>query len=201
MLSSLHKKYIFGGRVNKLVGAVANVIPSNVSVLDIGCGSGDISSKLAQENNLDLIGVDVLVRESCKISVKKFDGEILPFSNNSFDYCLFVDVLHHVDNISTLLKEARRVARMGIIIKDHKYTTKIQYQKLVFMDWVGNEYIGVRLPYNYLTWKQWVEVFKDLNLEIKKSFLGLDLYPIPISLIFPGSLHFLVELRIDETNR
>jgi len=65
-----------------------------------------------------ITGIDVLVRDHAHGPVVKFDGTSIPFPDRSFDTLVFVDVLHHTNDPVLLLREAARVARNTIVIKD-----------------------------------------------------------------------------------
>src|SRR2546430_3604034 len=95
-------------------------IAQGASVLDIGCGDGTISSLVAKlRPDISVRGVETLMRSGSHVEVQPFDGSTLPFADSSFDVCLFVDVLHHSKDVSVLLREACRVARSFVLIKDH----------------------------------------------------------------------------------
>ena len=64
----------------------------------------------------------------------------------------------------TLLKEAARVARHCVAIKDHTVQGVLARPTLRFMDFVGNAPHGVALPYNYFTPTQWEEAFHECRL-------------------------------------
>ena len=65
-----------------------------------------------------ITGIDVLLRDHTHIPVVEFDGTTIPFPDRSFDTLVFVDVLHHTNDPVLLLREAARVARNTIVIKD-----------------------------------------------------------------------------------
>jgi SAM-dependent methyltransferase len=144
-------------------------------------------------------GIDVLVREGTHIPVDPFDGSTLPYAEGAFDIVLFVDVLHHADDPMSLLREARRVARRAIVIKDHTNDRWLADPILRFMDAVGNERHGVRLPFNYWPKRKWMETFESLGLTLAAWKSDLRLYPLPADWIFGGSLHFVARLDVPGT--
>jgi ubiquinone/menaquinone biosynthesis C-methylase UbiE len=89
---------------------------SDRQVLEIGCGSGRITSLLAGHTK-QLIGIDPdpdLIGQARSelpgVDFRLAKGEALPFSDNSFDLVLFTLSLHHQDS-SAALSEATRVLK------------------------------------------------------------------------------------------
>ncbi len=162
------------------------------TVLDIGCGDGAIASYLMKSSpHLQILGIDTLVRSDTAIPVTEFDGQLIPFAPGQFDFCLFVDVLHHANDPFLLLQEANRVAKYGIIIKDHKVAGFLANQTLKFMDDTHNRRYGVSLPYNYWTPSEWQVAFEKLNLKPTKYESKLQLYPAWADWLFGRDLHFI----------
>jgi SAM-dependent methyltransferase len=192
ILNDIHQNYVFKRRVRVLSSKIAALIPEKCDVLDVGCGDGLID-KLILDNRKDIHieGIDVLIRPTTFIGVRKFDGIKIPFPDNSFNCVMFIDVLHHTENPSILVKEAARVTKKWIIIKDHIKTGLIGEKILKIMDWVGNARHGVVLPYNYLTAKEWEDLFSGVGLRVANSDFKLGLYPFPANLVFEKGLHFL----------
>ncbi|MHC4531570.1 MAG: class I SAM-dependent methyltransferase [Planctomycetota bacterium] len=118
VVEAVHGRKVLGRRFRVLSEQVSQLIPPESSVLDIGCGSGDID-KLILERRKDVTirGIDVLVRQDTAIEVTEYDGNTLPCDDNSYDAVIFIDVLHHTDNIERLLAEAGRVAGKCVILK------------------------------------------------------------------------------------
>ena len=108
---------------------------------------------------------------------------------------MFLDVFHHTDDPMVLLREAVRVARQIVLIKDHTLQGAFAYSTLRFMDWVANARHNVALPYNYWTPAQWDGAFDKLGLSVSSWESNLKLYPFPADLIFDRSLHFIAALR------
>jgi SAM-dependent methyltransferase len=194
LIGAAHRYLAFDRRTHVLASRLAKMLPSG-SVLDVGCGEGTIDMLIERARpDVEISGVDVLVRPSAQINVRPFDGRKLPFNNGSFDTLMFVDVLHHTDDAIVLLNEARRVARKSIILKDHTMDGVLAYQTLRFMDYVGNAHHGVALPYNYWPERRWREAFVEAGLQLTSWEARIPLYPFPASLIFGRGLHFIAAL-------
>lgn len=170
---------------------LAAEFPPNARILDIGCGDGSIAAEImSQRNDVDITGVDVLVRETTKIPVVPYDGATLPFPESSFDAVCLVDVLHHTDDPFSVLREATRVAPM-VVVKDHLTHGLFALSTLRLMDWVGNARHGVRLPYNYVSEDEWRQGIDSLNLSIQSWKTDLDIYPPGLSWWFDRRLHVI----------
>lgn len=194
-VGKLHETLVFTRRVEVLASWFAQLAPKDASILDVGCGDGLLSAVLrSKRRDLTLRGIDVLPRNHTHIPVEMFDGVRIPFEDDSFDAVLFSDVLHHIDDPSVLLREARRVARRCVLIKDHFREGWAAYQRLRFMDWVGNARYGVALPYNYWSENQWQRAWREIGLEPEESVTNLGLYPPPANWIFGARLHFMARL-------
>lgn len=198
----LHEKLVFGRRVRVLSDWFAQLIPQNAHVLDVGCGDGLISALLrSRRPDLELMGVDVLVREHTHIPVQRFDGVHLPFPDKAFDVALFSDVLHHTADPLILQREAQRVARSFLLIKDHYREGIAAGLRLRVMDWVGNARFGVSLPYNYWSEAQWSRAWKELGLQPTRIVTRVGLYPAPADWIFGARLHFVALLACESLSR
>jgi hypothetical protein len=108
---------------------------------------------------------------------------------------MFINVLHHTDDPMMLLREAVRVARKVMLIKDHLLEGALAYSTLRFMDWEGNARHDVALPYNYWTQAEWDGAFNKLGLSVSSWEWNLKLYRFPADLIFGRSLHFIAAVR------
>jgi SAM-dependent methyltransferase len=173
---------------------LADRLPANARVLDVGCGSGDLAALVMQLRPDVLIeGIDVLVRPETAISVHAYDGLHIPFGDNAFDAAIVIDVLHHTDDPRAVLAEIARVAPI-VIIKDHLRNGLFANPTLRFMDWVGNAAHGVRLPYNYLSRREWSRIWQELGLKTSAFATRLSLYPRPASWLFDRELHFVTIL-------
>lgn len=197
-MKKLHNKLVFDRRVRVLSEELAKQLPQNARVLDIGCGSGDMAAAImARRPDVTIDGVDVLLRPDTAIKVEEYDGKTIPFGDGAYEVSMLVDVLHHTDDPSAVMKEAARVASHGVLIKDHYRDSPVAGAILRFMDWVGNASYGVRLPYNYLSRRQWSTIWQRLGLVPQQIEDALGIYPMPFDLIFGRGLHFVALLSQD----
>jgi len=97
--------------------------------LDIGCGTGNLVSKLLDVFHY-VVGLDISrgVLKKCKIKYGKrklecilADGEHLPFCDNVFNFICMYSVLHHLPSPSLCLEEIYRTTKSGVIVYiDHE---------------------------------------------------------------------------------
>jgi ubiquinone/menaquinone biosynthesis C-methylase UbiE len=93
------------------------------SVLDLGCGAGDLAYNLSERCGL-VVGADIapsnaalarrnLDGEGCGSPVLACSATALPFRDQSFDCVTMADVIEHVSDIPRALWEVRRVLKKG----------------------------------------------------------------------------------------
>jgi SAM-dependent methyltransferase len=88
-------------------------------LIDMGCGTGNYAAAIQQVAER-VIGIDISVgmlkRARAKFPGIQFvQGDItcLPFSSNTFDGALAIQVLHHIKEKELFIREAYRVLRKG----------------------------------------------------------------------------------------
>jgi SAM-dependent methyltransferase len=188
----LHERYVKSRRVRVLADHIAPLLPAAATALDVGCGDGQLAEALGHRRaDVTFRGIDVMVRPDARIPVTRFDGERLPFADDTFDVVLFADVLHHTPHAQQLLRDAQRVARQAVIVKDHCADGVLAWPTLRFMDSVGNARFGVALPHLYLRWEEWEGMFARVGLSLTAVRRRLGLYPPPLTWLFDRSLHFI----------
>lgn len=194
-LERLHHRFIMERRLRVLSRNIAAICPESVSILDIGCGSGRLASRiLEQRPDLSFQGIDILPPSAYGSNILAFDGKTIPFADRSFDMAMFIDVLHHAEEPEALLREGIRAARKWILIKDHLKEGPAAQWRLELMDRVGNRRFGVALPYRYWKRSEWEEILAREKLNSVSWNETLNLYPPPLDWIFGGSLHLIALL-------
>ena len=150
-----------------LINLIKPYLKKNQQILDIGAGLCRITQMLQKKGYMvtPIDIQDLSIIDDIKPII--YDGEKLPFKNNSCDVALLLTVLHHTPNPEAILREAKRVSRNIVIIEDiyentaHKYLT-------YFMDSIMNlEFFGH--PHSNKDDKGWKELFNKLNLKLKSK--------------------------------
>lgn len=119
------------------------------SVLDVGCGSGELLRSIARfarrspRPACELVGLDLneisaRIAESNssdfpEIAVLRGDAFRLPFADGSFDYAISSLFFHHLtdEQIPVVLDEMSRVARRGVFVIDlHRHAAAFALYKL-----------------------------------------------------------------------
>jgi SAM-dependent methyltransferase len=191
LFDRIHEGFVFGRRVRMISDHLAKLMPPSCDVLDVGCGDCSVGASIvSKRRDVVMSGVDVVVRNRGRMPIITADGKALPFPDESFAVVMLVDVLHHTRDPMILLREAARVARRCVIIKDHTADGVLADPILRFMDRVGNSRHGVALYHNYWPRTRWLEAFDDLGLVVAEWVSDLGIYPWPTSWIFGRSLHF-----------
>jgi ubiquinone/menaquinone biosynthesis C-methylase UbiE len=104
-----------------------------------------------------------------------FDGNTLPFADNTFEVVLLIHVLHHTTNPEQLLAEAARVACRIVVVEDI-ITNPFQRTVTYFADSLLNlEFHGH--PHSNKNDGEWRELFTELGLQLldtkRNRFMGI----------------------------
>jgi SAM-dependent methyltransferase len=196
LLGRLHGGLVLGRRVVVLAERLAGLVPPEAKLLDLGCGDGRVSAAIRTARpDVDVRGADLLVREGTPIPVDRIEGERLPYESGSFDVVMMVDVLHHTTDPTSVLREASRVSRGFVLLKDHLSDPWLATVRLRLMDFAGNAHHGVALTYNYWKRDRWRAAFVEARLTEEIWIERLALYPWPVASLFGDGLHFVARLR------
>ncbi|MFH0859824.1 MAG: methyltransferase domain-containing protein [Candidatus Altiarchaeota archaeon] len=113
---------VIGSYMHWRLELLKNYIKNNKRILDVGCGDGNASGNFTRDN--DLFGIDIsqvalkkALERRLRVCACNIDDGEFPFKDGSFDLVLILDVLEHIINPATVLKEARRVSsETGLMI-------------------------------------------------------------------------------------
>lgn len=199
VLGFVHSNTVLNRRAKVLRDEICSLIPigDKLNGVDIGCGNGILGLSISNKRpEVQMTGVDVHIWPKTVIPVTKYDGDRLPFEDKSVDFAILSDVLHHCEAPEEVLREAARISRQFIIIKDHLCESQFDFQILKFMDWFGNKGYGVALPYKYFSDAEWQKLFADIGLRPEETNTKVPLYPFPFNLLFGRKLHFVSRLSV-----
>ncbi len=104
------------GRAYDMALEIASLLTSYSRVLDVGCGDGFIAHHLSALLSVPVVGLDVATRPKALIDYRGFDGRTFPTNSKCFDAVLLCYVLHHVQDLESILSELSRVLRPGGLV-------------------------------------------------------------------------------------
>ena len=141
------------------------LIPGNASILDVACGTGDLTIALFENTGARAIGVD-LCRPMLELAARKYprlllvegDALQLPFGDAAFDAVTIGFGLRNLSSTEGGLKELRRV------LKPHGRAVILEFSKPrvpgfralstaycnYLLPWIGGIISGSRSAYRYL---------------------------------------------------
>lgn len=105
----------------RLVERLSQLKPYPDTLLEMGCGEGRTLLALKHGHSMQVSGVDVhepslSALKHAGIDARACDMRSLPFEDNTFDWVLIANSLHHIANPRDAIREGARVARHGLVI-------------------------------------------------------------------------------------
>jgi SAM-dependent methyltransferase len=99
-----------------VLAAVSEATPN--TVLEVGCGEGELAARMQSELGVAVVAVDQSARmvelsRSRGVDARVGDVQALPFSDDSFDVAVAAWMLFHVPDLDRGLGELARVLRPG----------------------------------------------------------------------------------------
>ena len=159
---------------------IADLLPKNVRVLDVGCGDGSLMNLLIKEKNIEARGLE-LVEENVKKCIYKglsviegnAETELHQFPSQSFDFVVLSQTLQAFYNPEKVLKDLLRIGKSVIISIPNFGYWKVRTSLLFF----GKMPVTKTLPNSwYNTPNLHMCTIKDLfhfcvekNIEIKRA--------------------------------
>lgn len=111
----------------------------DMSVLDLGGGSGEIGMRIAAEGHkVTIADIRDWRRDPGALDFVQIVGNTVAAEDASFDVVVVLHVFHHSNDPEALLKEAFRVARRGVIFIESVTNDLDEYIYTCWQDWFYN---------------------------------------------------------------
>ena len=163
---------------------ISEWIEGHSSVLDLGCGDGELLSILIQEKQVHAQGIEIdeqaihkCVAKGLSVFQQDIDTGLSEYRDKFFDYVMLSQSLQQVKNPDIVLKEALRVGKKVIVSFPNfaHYTARFQ----IFFG--GRVPVTRALPYewhdtpnsHFLSISDFIEYCHERSIEIEDSvFIG-----------------------------
>ncbi len=141
------------------------LLKTNAPVLDVACGTGDLSIALFEKTAAQIVGVDfcrpmleIAARKAPQLHFVEGDALRLPFADSSFDAVTIGFGLRNLASVEDGLAELRRVLKsegwLAVlefskpVVPGIRSLVSLYYQQL--LPWIGGLLSGSRSAYEYL---------------------------------------------------
>ncbi|NOX09494.1 MAG: methionine biosynthesis protein MetW [Gammaproteobacteria bacterium] len=101
---------------------ISDWIKPSTSVLDLGCGKGELLYYLQQQHQVTGYGLEIAeenitscIQSGVNVIQLDLDGGLADFKDNSFDYVVMAHTLQAVRHPEQLLQEMLRIGKEGIV--------------------------------------------------------------------------------------
>lgn len=103
---------------NPVYDAVTSWVGEKSSVLDLGCGGGELLERLSREKHARVTGIEIderaiysCVARGLSVLHEDLEAGLKDFADKSFDYVILLDTFQQVRRPSVILDEALRVGK------------------------------------------------------------------------------------------
>ena len=163
---------------------IESLIDNKSTILDIGCGEGDLIQQLQNNKQADIRGLEIngeLVRTAISKGLSVIQGnaekDLTQYYDQSFDYIILSQTLQAMFNPKNVLNELLRIGAKTIVSFPNFGHWRIRTQLL----FKGKMPITKELPYewydtpniHFFTLKDFQEMCRDSNIYIERS-IGLS---------------------------
>ena len=161
--------------------AILEWVKRGTSVLDLGCGDGELLALLVREKSVQAQGIEIneqaiyqCVARGLSVFHEDIDHGLSDYSDQSFDYVILNQSFQQVKNADIVLAEALRVGR-EVIVGFPNFAHYLARFQIFFK---GKTPVTSSLPYSwhdtpnihFLSISDFIEYCRQKNIKIRKSF-------------------------------
>ena len=139
-------------KMKKEFKVIADLLPDNTRVLDVGCGDGSLMNLLVKKKNIEVRGLELekqnvqeCIYKGLTVIQGNAETELYQFPNQSFDYVVLSQTLQAFYNPDKVLKELLRIGKSVIISIPNFGYWKVRTSLLFF----GKMPMTKTLPYSW----------------------------------------------------
>ena len=118
---------------------IAELLPNNTRVLDVGCGDGSLMNFLREEKNIEVRGLELnqenvqqCIRKGLPVIQGNAETELHQFPDQSFDYVVLSQTLQAFYNPEEVLKNLLRIGKAVIVSIPNFGYWKVRMKLLFF---------------------------------------------------------------------
>ena len=162
--------------------AFARWIFDGASVLDLGCGDGELLSFLVRQRHVRAQGIELseqaimrCVAEGLSVFQQDIDTGLSEYTDNSFDYVILNQTIQQVKKPDLALQEALRVGKKTIV----GIPNFAHYKARANIFFKGRVPVTAALPYqwyntpnlHFLSLNDFLDYCKNKNIQVESSFV------------------------------
>lgn len=151
-------------RAQLIAAHLAPCFRPGIRLLEIGAGKGHVARALSAAADVQIELVDVVDYNETDLPIRVYDGEHLPFEDNTFDFSLLVFVLHHTPDPTRVLEEAMRVSSRGVVVVENHVEGRARQILTRLVDSLPHFQHGVPICYRAMTIGEWQDLFSQLDV-------------------------------------
>ena len=158
---------------------IADLLPNNTRVLDVGCGDGSLMNLLVKEKNIEVRGLELekqnvqeCIYKGLPVIQGNAETELYQFPNKSFDYVVLSQTLQAFYKPDKVLKELLRIGKSVIVsIPNFGYwkvrTSLLFFGKMPMTKTLSNSWYNTP-NLHMCTIKDLFNYCEEQNIKIKK---------------------------------